>query len=81
MPLFEYKCQSCSHCFEEIRGSSETRDPICPKCGSATAEKLVSRFAVAGQGDQRESTQHGCHDCHVSPGPAKSGDSGGDHHH
>jgi putative FmdB family regulatory protein len=65
MPLFEYSCEKCVIKFEKIASSATEKDVVCPKCGSHSVQKLISRFAVAGQGDQRESTQHGCHDCHV----------------
>lgn len=40
MPIFEYKCQKCSHEFEKLVRNSET--PVCPKCQAAEVEKLLS---------------------------------------
>jgi putative FmdB family regulatory protein len=65
MPLFEYSCEKCRKKFEQIGSSTAETEVLCPGCGSKSVQKLISRFAVAGQGDQREGTQHGCHDCHV----------------
>jgi putative FmdB family regulatory protein len=63
MPLFEYACTSCQTRFEEIVSFSDSDAVACPKCQSAeNTHKIVSRFAVGGQGDLRESTMHGCHD-------------------
>jgi len=45
MPIFEYRCNSCSTRFEKIVFSQEAK-PTCPKCGSEEAEKLLSSFAV-----------------------------------
>jgi putative FmdB family regulatory protein len=66
MPIFEYHCKACQTHFEEIRKVAEKDQKApCPKCASSETERLLSRFAVAGQGDQRESTHHGCHGCHT----------------
>jgi putative FmdB family regulatory protein len=66
MPIFEYRCKACQSHFEEIRKVSEKDEKApCPKCASPETERLLSRFAVSGQGDQRESTHHGCHGCHT----------------
>ncbi|MEP0829467.1 MAG: zinc ribbon domain-containing protein [Candidatus Zixiibacteriota bacterium] len=44
MPIFEYRCRSCGNQFELlIFKTSEI--PVCPKCGGAETEKMVSTFA------------------------------------
>ncbi len=60
MPLYEYQCQSCQVKFEVIE--SQSNQSSCPKCQSKEIKRLISCFAVGGQGDLRESTLHGCHD-------------------
>jgi len=64
-PMIEFHCQSCKVIFEQITTSSDTgADPDrgkCPTCGTERCERSVSRFAVGGRGDLRESTLHGCH--------------------
>jgi putative FmdB family regulatory protein len=45
MPIFEYRCPSCSSKFEKIVYGQELT-PACPKCGEAQVEKLLSSFAV-----------------------------------
>ena len=45
MPIYEFDCQSCGHRFEELVGSHvgvETADLVCPECGSAKIERLLS---------------------------------------
>lgn len=44
MPIFEYKCLSCSHVFEVMvqRGGSSESKAICPECGQADLERLWS---------------------------------------
>lgn len=64
MPRYEYTCTACKKTFEKTVSASSKAEIECPSCGSKKVEKLLSRFAVSGQGDQRESTQHGCHGCH-----------------
>jgi putative FmdB family regulatory protein len=61
MALREFKCKKCQYVFENIVSERDPHPSPCPKCGEKEAERLLSRFAVAGQGDLRESTMHGCH--------------------
>ena len=45
MPIYEFECRSCGHRFEELVGSHvgvETGDVLCPECGSAEPERLLS---------------------------------------
>ena len=75
-PVYEYACESCKHRFDERVSSHQSPAPGCPKCGRDTCSKQISRFAVGGQGDLRESTLHGCHGPH-DPAGSDSGDGGG----
>lgn len=46
MPLFEFRCKSCSKKFTALVGViSESKTPACPACGSSDLTKLVSRFS------------------------------------
>jgi putative FmdB family regulatory protein len=45
VPIYEFACQSCGHRFEELVGSHvglEADEVVCPKCGTAKIERLVS---------------------------------------
>jgi len=55
MPLFEYRCQTCSSEFELLVRGGDV--PACPSCGSASLEKLLSLFAVSSDGTQLRSRQ------------------------
>jgi putative FmdB family regulatory protein len=82
MALYEFHCEGCGKKFEQITSSTDPDQGKCPSCGKADAQRLISKFAVAGRGDLRESTMHGCHDCSVAPGPVEhSPDHGHDHDH
>jgi putative FmdB family regulatory protein len=63
MALFEFYCDKCKAGFEQLIRASDPDAGKCPKCQSKEkTRKLISRFAVGGQGDLRESTDfHGCH--------------------
>jgi putative FmdB family regulatory protein len=51
MPLFEYECRSCGHHFEHLTRDRES--PVCPACAGANLQKLLSAFAVGGNGGDR----------------------------
>ncbi len=42
MPIYEYRCASCTERFEEYLSTSEKPSPPCPKCGSADVTRLMS---------------------------------------
>lgn len=46
MPIFEYRCSSCGHKFEDIRTQAEA-DKVgdCPKCGKPKVERVMSAFS------------------------------------
>ncbi|HVB76469.1 MAG TPA: zinc ribbon domain-containing protein [Candidatus Nitrosotalea sp.] len=52
MPIYEYRCQSCSNRFEVLT-SFEGRESkgVCPVCASARTQVQVSRFAASGSAD------------------------------
>ncbi len=53
MPIYEYKCCDCCHEFEELVSTHDELPP-CPKCQSATVEKLMSASTIktgGGGGD------------------------------
>jgi len=46
MPVYEYVCQDCRRRFSWLVGVvSGAKEPTCPKCGSGSLKKLVSRVA------------------------------------
>lgn len=43
MPIYEYKCDDCGSCFEELVMGEPVR-VACPRCGSSSTEKVISTF-------------------------------------
>ncbi len=41
MPLYDFFCRDCGHCFEDLSGESDCA-PVCPKCASQKTERLLS---------------------------------------
>ncbi len=41
MPIYEYKCNNCNHCFETLVLGSDT--PACPSCKSPDLSRLISK--------------------------------------
>jgi putative FmdB family regulatory protein len=50
MPIYEYECKACCHCFEEIVFSGSDTIVHCPKCGCADVQKLMSAASVRASG-------------------------------
>jgi putative FmdB family regulatory protein len=45
VPIYEFRCESCGHRFEELVGSHVGTDESsvrCPKCGAERVERLIS---------------------------------------
>ena len=69
MPIYEYACQNCKEIFDQLwltvraaeEASAAGKQPICPTCGEAETQRVVSQVAVLGglggltPGEQRAS--------------------------
>ena len=51
MPIYDYKCRSCGHEFEQIVKLGQT--PDCPACGAADPERLFVPTATVSTGKTR----------------------------
>jgi len=52
MPIYEYRCDSCEHEFEQfLRGGDDDPDE-CPECRESTVSRLISdtSFQLKGSG-------------------------------
>lgn len=47
MPLYEFRCRSCGHQFEDLVAATAAVPP-CPACAAPEPERLVSSFAFHG---------------------------------
>ncbi len=47
MPLYSYHCMKCDNEFELLISSADV--PVCPTCGGAKLERLMSRVAPEGK--------------------------------
>lgn len=52
MPIYEYRCDSCSHELEAMQKFSDAPLADCPACGKPALKKLVSAagFQLKGSG-------------------------------
>ena len=52
MPIYEYRCDTCEHCFEMLQRVGADAPEACPSCGAAHVRKLVSStsFVLKGSG-------------------------------
>lgn len=49
MPIYEFKCNSCQHVFDELVPMNTEGDLLkCPKCSERGARRLISAFAAHG---------------------------------
>ena len=46
MPIYEYRCRRCKHCFEVLVLPPATSKPACPSCQGKSLEQLLSAFGV-----------------------------------
>ncbi len=52
MPIYEYRCSSCSHELEALQKFSDPALTECPSCGTDSLVKLISAagFQLKGSG-------------------------------
>lgn len=48
MPLYDYKCDGCKHCFEATHSMSEPAIKKCPECGKNQVRKVLSTGGILG---------------------------------
>jgi len=50
MPIYEYQCKKCEHCFERLRFAGDKEQIECPECGAKQVKKLMSCASFMGTG-------------------------------
>lgn len=51
MPLYAYRCTSCSHRFDKIQKFNDAEETVCPRCGGVLERPLTApalQFKGAG---------------------------------
>jgi len=48
MPIYEYQCEKCHHCFELIVFSSDDKKITCPQCNHNQVKRLLSSTCFIG---------------------------------
>jgi len=48
MPIYEYQCKKCHHCFELIVFSGDDEKTTCPECGHSQVKRLLSSSCFIG---------------------------------
>ncbi len=51
MPIYEYRCDSCQHIFEELQSYNDPAPDACPKCADASVRRLISNTSFQLKGD------------------------------
>lgn len=49
MPLFDFRCRTCSHQFEALVRPTDTDARECPACHGRDLERLLATFAVSSE--------------------------------
>ncbi|MBW1803754.1 MAG: zinc ribbon domain-containing protein [Deltaproteobacteria bacterium] len=51
MPIYEYRCNKCGKCFEQIVFASDA-DSVqeCPHCGKKETSRILSSFSCGSSG-------------------------------
>lgn len=52
MPIYEYRCEDCSHELEALQKMSDAPLTVCPECGQSRLKKILSAsgFRLKGNG-------------------------------
>ncbi|HEX4752137.1 MAG TPA: zinc ribbon domain-containing protein [Solirubrobacterales bacterium] len=48
MPIYEFECEECGACFEELVAAGVAAAP-CPECGSERSRRLISAVSPPGR--------------------------------
>jgi putative FmdB family regulatory protein len=74
MPIYEYRCASCGFQSEYLQKVSDPPRTVCPECGKATCNKLVTAAGFQLKGSGWYATDFKGKG--TAPGPAEKKDAG-----
>ncbi len=49
MPIHEYQCEKCSHCFEKLTFQGDREAVRCPNCDDEAVKQLMSCVSFFGE--------------------------------
>ncbi len=67
MPIYEYRCTSCSHEFSHRHHRYSEPAPPCPECGAAEPRKLLSTFSASVKASKPSCSPEQCPSAHSCP--------------
>jgi putative FmdB family regulatory protein len=56
MPIYEFQCETCDHCFEKLVFKGDEKNVVCPECGGTQVKKMMSSSCFIGSGLDAGST-------------------------
>ena len=59
MPIYEYQCEKCCHCFEVLVMGGDDEATSCPKCGYDEVQRLLSSACFLGSSSDGGSCKTG----------------------
>ena len=62
MPIYEYECQKCDHCFEKLV-FKENESIECPQCHTSGVKKMMSVCGFSVGGRFKSSSDSNCTGC------------------
>jgi putative FmdB family regulatory protein len=63
MPIYEYLCKKCAQRFECLVQGGRDKYVVCPDCGAAEPQKLISSFGIGGGSSRIKASSSGCTTC------------------
>lgn len=74
MPIYEYRCKSCDHEFEEFVRSGDAEPDTCPECEAPSISRLISNTNFQLKGSGWYETDYARADEEPDGGPDESAD-------
>ena len=57
MPMYDYRCDTCGHCFEFQQKMSDEHLKICPRCGGSVRRLISGGTGFIVHGGNAEACQ------------------------
>ncbi|MBW1697645.1 MAG: zinc ribbon domain-containing protein [Deltaproteobacteria bacterium] len=48
MPIYEFQCECCNECFEQLVFAGDKEEVACPKCNKTNVKRLMSVASCIG---------------------------------